>query len=62
MKITPSNGKIIVSQGNTDFKKNYQETFPDSKEGMKAAVDWANTIALGWHQIQDKDWEKHHAA
>ncbi|WP_342753775.1 DUF5444 family protein [Pantoea sp. MBD-2R] len=62
MTIVPVAGTIYVTQGNTEFKKVYEESFPDTKEGMKKAFDWATTIALGWHDCQDSDWDKHHAA
>lgn len=61
MKITPCNGEIIVSQGNKEFGKLYTETFPDNKTGISDAFMWAESIALGWRDEQDKDWEKHHA-
>ncbi|WP_130834304.1 DUF5444 family protein [[Erwinia] mediterraneensis] len=62
MTIIPVNGTILVQQGNREFNKLYEESFPDTKEGMNKAVMWASAISLGWHDCQDQDWEKHHAA
>lgn len=62
MIIIPVNGTILVQQGNREFNKLYEASFPDTKEGMNKAVMWAGAIAAGWHDCQDKDWEKHHAA
>jgi len=62
MTIVPVNGTIYVTQGNLQFGKVYESSFPDTKEGMKEAYDWAETIALGWQKCQDEDWSKHHAA
>jgi hypothetical protein len=62
MVILPVNGTILVQQGNRDFNKLYEASFPDTKEGMKSAVSWAWEIALGWNDEQDDDWKKNHAA
>lgn len=58
MNIIPVNGTVLVQQGCLRLNKVYEASFPDSKEGMKAAYDWASTIALGWHDCQDKDWNE----
>lgn len=62
MTILPVNGTILVQQGNREFNKLYEASFPDTKEGMKSAVSWACEIALGWNDEQDDDWKKNHAA
>jgi hypothetical protein len=62
MTILPVAGTIYVTQGNREFNKLYEASFPDTKEGNKSAYEWASVIALGWHDCQDKDWERHHAA
>lgn len=58
MTIIPVNGTLLVQQGCQKFGKLYEEAFPDTREGMKSAYEWANTIALGWHECQDDDWSK----
>lgn len=62
MTIVPVNGTIYVTQANRDFKKVYENSFPDTKDGQSDAFRWAAIIALGWESIQDKDWNQHHAA
>ena len=62
MTIVPVNGTILVQQGNREFNKLYEAAFPDTKEGMREAFKWASDIALGWHDCQDEDWNKNHAA
>ncbi|WP_017346156.1 DUF5444 family protein [Pantoea sp. A4] len=60
MKITPVNGCLRVSQANAEFRKKYTAEFPDSPEGMKKAFNWAQVVALGWHDFQDADFEKYY--
>lgn len=62
MKIVPREGEIIVSQSNADFGKLYTKSFPNDKAGAAEAFSWAKSIALGWRDIQDKEWEEYHAA
>ncbi|WP_312836674.1 DUF5444 family protein [Pantoea sp.] len=65
MTIIPVNGTILVQQGCRVFNKLYEESFPDTKEGMRAAVLWASEISLTFHVSQDADfenWRKRHAA
>lgn len=62
MTILPVNGTVLVQQGNRDFNKLYEASFPDTKEGLKSAYSWAWEIAMGWHDIQNDDWNKTHAA
>ncbi|ECJ4508440.1 protein kil [Salmonella enterica subsp. salamae] len=62
MKITPVNGNILVQQGNREFNKLYEKTFPDTNQGCRDAYMWAAGIALGWDKWQDEDWSKSHAA
>lgn len=62
MTIVPVNGTILVQQGNREFKKLYEESFPNTKDGWKDAAWWAWEIAMGWHKSQNDDWEKLHAA
>lgn len=33
MTIVPVNGTILVQQGNREFNKLYEASFPDTKEG-----------------------------
>ncbi|MDU7377892.1 MAG: DUF5444 family protein [Enterobacteriaceae bacterium] len=62
MTIVPVNGTVLVQQGNRDFNKLYEKSFPDNAQGMKEAYAWASSIALGWDDSQDEDWNKSHAA
>ncbi|KDS03691.1 kil host cell killing activity, partial [Salmonella enterica subsp. enterica serovar Heidelberg str. RI-11-014316] len=56
MTIVPVNGTILVQQGNREFNKLYEASFPDTKEGNSAAYAWASSIAMGWEDCQDEDW------
>lgn len=62
MTIVPVNGTILVQQGNREFNKLYEASFPDTKEGNSAAYAWASSIAMGWEDCQDEDWNRNHAA
>lgn len=62
MTIAPVNGNILVQQGNREFNKLYEKSFPDTKEGISEAYLWAAGIDLGWDEWQDEDWDKKHAA
>lgn len=62
MVILPVNGTVLVQQGNKDFKKLYEESFPDTTDGLKSAYRWAFEIAMGWHDCQTEEWKKNHAA
>ncbi|MDY0929087.1 DUF5444 family protein [Enterobacter sp. CFBP8995] len=58
MTIIPVNGTLLVQQGCMRLNKLYEESFPDTKEGMKSAYEWATAISIGWHDCQDDDWNK----
>lgn len=62
MTILPVNGTILVQQGNREFNKLYEESFPDTTEGLNSAYWWAWEIAMGWHDSQEEEWKKNHAA
>ncbi|MER1974554.1 DUF5444 family protein [Pseudocitrobacter faecalis] len=62
MTIVPVNGTILVQQGNREFNKLYEKSFPDTKQGVADAYMWAAGISLGWDKWQDEDWDKKHAA
>jgi len=62
MTIVPVNGTILVQQGNREFNKLYEASFPDTKDGNSAAYAWASSIAMGWEDCQDEDWNRNHAA
>ncbi|WP_210453500.1 DUF5444 family protein [Pantoea ananatis] len=61
MTIIPVNGTILVQQPCLRLNKVYEESFPDTKAGMKDAYRWASVISLGWHDCQDNDWNKRHS-
>lgn len=62
MTIIPIGKRIKVTQSNREFKKVYSNEFDNTKEGMREAIGWAASIDLGWHSLQDEDWERRHCA